>query len=63
MESAAMRLLGPGMAFRCEFVPVIPLTAGGKFRTYMSLVDASRNGGQDGRSAARTTPADVPARV
>jgi phenylacetate-CoA ligase len=60
IEAASMRVLGPGMAFRCEFVSVIPLTAGGKFRTYLSLVDASRNGGQDGRSAARSTPVEIP---
>jgi hypothetical protein len=59
IEAAAMRVLGPGMTFLCEIVPVIPLTAGGKFRTYLSLVDASRNGGQDGRSAARATPVEI----
>ena len=59
IEAAAMRVLGPEMNFRCEIVPVIPLTAGGKFRTYLSLVDASRNGGQDGRSAARATPVEA----
>jgi phenylacetate-CoA ligase len=57
--AAAMRVLGPGMTFRCEIVPSIPLTAGGKFRTYLSLVDASRNGGQDGRSTARAAPVDT----
>jgi phenylacetate-CoA ligase len=61
--AAAMRVLGPGMTFRCEIVPVIPLTAAGKFRTYLSLVDAPRNGGQDGRSAARATPVDTLARA
>jgi phenylacetate-CoA ligase len=63
IEAAAMRVLGPGMTFRSEIVPMIPLTAGGKFRTYLSLVDAPRNGGQDGRSAARATPVDTLARA
>jgi phenylacetate-CoA ligase len=59
IAAAAMRVLGPGMTFRTEIVPMIPLTAGGKFRTYLSLVDASGNGGQDGRSAARATPVET----